>query len=57
MDTDSHSLVERKRRNLGEDELHTVTRHVQIETGAFIGIHCIILNGVTIGAGSVIGVG
>jgi acetyltransferase-like isoleucine patch superfamily enzyme len=53
-DTDFHSLEPAIR--LGEDN-DISTKPVLIKSGAFIGAHCIVLKGVTIGQYSIIGAG
>jgi hypothetical protein len=53
-DTDFHPLDPALRRR---DPLAGQTRPVSIEDDVFIGMNCLILKGVTVGAGSVIGAG
>ena len=54
--TDFHSLDPQIRAS-AEDTLHKACAPVRICEGAFIGAHCIILKGVTIGARSIVGSG
>jgi len=54
--TDFHSLDAAIRAS-SADQSHRVCRPVVICEGAFIGAHCIILKGVTIGRNSIIGAG
>lgn len=54
--TDFHSLDPLLRASK-EDKIHCVSKPVTIKDGAFIGAHCIILKGITIGRNSVIGAG
>lgn len=55
-DTDFHSL-DASLRGKGRDIEKPVDRPVHIGNNVFIGAHCIILKGVTIGDGSIIGAG
>jgi len=57
IDTDSHSLDYRIRRNRVLDAKSAKTAPVVIEDDVLVGTRCIILKGVTIGARSVIGAG
>jgi len=54
-DTDFHSLILEKR--LAPNDSEIKTSPIEIQSGAFIGAHSIILKGVTIGKNSVIGAG
>lgn len=53
-DSDFHSLVYEIRNSEGDT---ATAKPVEIKDGAFIGAHCIILKGVTIGEKSIIGAG
>ena len=53
-DSDFHPLEAAHHRTISLDG---ATAPVIIEDGVFIGMHCLILKGVTLGAGSVIGAG
>lgn len=54
-DTDFHSLIFEERTSSSMDV--GVSKPIRIERGVFIGAHCIVLKGVTIGEFSVIGSG
>lgn len=54
-DSDMHSVEYNHRKE--DPDIHVKTKEIVIEDGAWIGAHCIILKGVTIGARSVIGAG
>ena len=54
-DTDFHSLDLKKRISANDDDIKC--REIVIADGAFIGAHCIILKGVTIGENSIVGAG
>jgi acetyltransferase-like isoleucine patch superfamily enzyme len=54
-DTDFHSLNFRDRISLPEIRDHVKTAPILIEKNVFIGAHCTILKGVTIGQNSIIG--
>ena len=54
-DTDFHSLQLEQRVSAHDDDVGCAP--VYIKTGAFIGAHCIVLKGVTIGEKSVVGAG
>lgn len=54
-DNDFHSLDLEKRISAHDDDIRSAP--IRIKKGAFIGAHCIILKGVTIGEGAVIGAG
>lgn len=54
-DNDFHSLNYEQR--IIPEDLYVKSRSVVIKSGAFIGAHCIILKGVTIGEKSIIGAG
>lgn len=54
-DTDFHSLQFKYR--MEKPDLHIKTAKVEIGDGSFIGAHCIILKGVTIGKRCIIGAG
>jgi acetyltransferase-like isoleucine patch superfamily enzyme len=54
-DTDFHSLDFRDRIPFPEIELHIKTAPIFIKKNVFIGAHCTILKGVTIGKNSIIG--
>jgi len=56
-DTDFHSLEVNERTKLQEDLSLRVNKPVVIEENVFIGAHCTILKGVTIGKNAVIGAG
>lgn len=54
-DTDFHPIDVNDRLNDNKDEIKTAP--IEIQDNVFIGAHCIVLKGVTIGQGSVIGAG
>jgi acetyltransferase-like isoleucine patch superfamily enzyme len=54
-DTDFHSLNHHNRKIAHEDRKNTIYCSVKIEQNCFIGAHCTILKGVTIGKNSIIG--
>lgn len=54
-DTDFHPIDMNDRLNDNKDEIKTAP--IEIQDNVFIGAHCIVLKGVTIGQGSVIGAG
>jgi acetyltransferase-like isoleucine patch superfamily enzyme len=56
-DNDFHSLDYKERNASPEIKTNIKTAPVVIREGAFIGAHCIILKGVTIGKNSIIGAG
>lgn len=56
-DTDFHSLILSDRISKPENIEHIKMGKVLIEDGVFIGAHCIILKGVTIGKNAIIGAG
>lgn len=56
-DTDFHSLEVAERTKLDEDLSLRVNKPIVIEENVFIGAHCTILKGVTIGKNAIIGAG
>jgi acetyltransferase-like isoleucine patch superfamily enzyme len=56
-DTDFHSLDPKYRNSYPESLTGVRTRPVIIKDGAFIGAHCTILKGVTIGVNAIVGAG
>ncbi|AMR33977.1 hypothetical protein A0256_22275 [Mucilaginibacter sp. PAMC 26640] len=56
-DTDFHSLNPHYRNSYPETKTGVKTRPVIIKEGAFIGAHCTILKGVTIGVNAIVGAG
>lgn len=56
-DTDFHSLKVSERTKIVEDLSLRVTKPIVIEENVFIGAHCTILKGVTIGKNAIIGAG
>ncbi len=54
-DTDFHSLKVEERVGTGEETVKKAPVH--IKKGAFVGAHCLILKGVTIGENSIVGAG
>ena len=57
LDSDCHSLDYKHRRELKQDMMHKKNSSIVINDDVLIGMNCIILKGVTIGARSVIGAG
>lgn len=57
LDSDGHAMNYSERRDLNSDMLHKRCSPIRIEDDVLIGMNCIILKGVTIGARSVIGAG
>ncbi|WP_229365760.1 acyltransferase [Fibrisoma montanum] len=56
-DTDFHNLDVCRRTSIKEDITTVKKKEVEIKDNVFIGAHCIILKGVTIGENSIIGAG
>lgn len=56
-DTNFHSLDAKERTSIPENRENIVTGNIVIGNNVFIGGHCIILKGVTIGDNSIIGAG
>lgn len=54
-DTDFHPINEEDRLNNNQEKIKTAP--IEIKDNVFIGAHCLILKGVTIGKGSVVGAG
>ncbi|RZL69656.1 MAG: acyltransferase [Pedobacter sp.] len=56
-DSDFHSLNPEERNSQPENLSNVIVKSVKIKKGAFIGAHCTILKGVTVGENSIVGAG
>jgi acetyltransferase-like isoleucine patch superfamily enzyme len=57
MDSNAHSLQYMNRREIESDMQDKISSPIQIQDDVLVGVRCIILKGVTIGARSIIGAG